>query len=98
MIGSVHGRRSMGCAPPRSRRRCSCGCGARATHVGFGDGVALMRGCELYVRRWVRRGAKVSHETIRARERLRFFLCRPSREFEDMHRGMEALRRRREEG
>jgi hypothetical protein len=39
-----------------SRRRCHCGCGVRATHVGCANGVALMSGCELSVRRWVRTG------------------------------------------
>lgn len=41
---------------PRSRKRCYCGCGGKATHVGRGQGCAMMGGCELYVRRWVRDG------------------------------------------
>lgn len=53
--GSVDGHRAMIPVLPRSRRRCSC-CGARATHIGLGDGVALMSGCEMSVRRWVRDG------------------------------------------
>lgn len=39
---------------PRSRRRCHCGCKRRATHTGKANGVALMKGCELSVARWVR--------------------------------------------
>jgi hypothetical protein len=39
---------------PRSRSRCSCGCGHRATHVGVANGFAMMSGCDLRVRRWVR--------------------------------------------
>lgn len=54
--GSAGGSRSMIRARPTSRRRCSCGCKGRATHVGLGDGVALLSGCELLVRRWVRGG------------------------------------------
>ena len=54
--GSVDGSRSMVSAPSRSRRRCGCGCKGRATHVGLGDGLALMSGCEMKVRRWVRDG------------------------------------------
>jgi hypothetical protein len=38
----------------RGRRKCSCGCGKRATHKGFANGICLMSGCELAVRRWVR--------------------------------------------
>lgn len=41
---------------PRSRRKCVCGCNTRATHAGAANGVALMSGCELHVRRWVRDG------------------------------------------
>lgn len=54
--GSANGSRSMVSAPSRSRRRCGCGCKGRATHVGLGDGMALMGGCEMRVRRWVRDG------------------------------------------
>ena len=54
--GSVNGHRAMIRTPSASRRRCSC-CGKRATHVGLGDGVALMSGCEMRVRRWVRDGS-----------------------------------------
>lgn len=39
-----------------SRRRCRCGCKGRETHHGRANGVTLMGGCELYVRRWVRDG------------------------------------------
>jgi Lon protease-like protein len=55
-FGSADGSRSMVAAPSTSRRRCGCGCSGRATHTGLGDGVALMGGCEMRVRRWVRDG------------------------------------------
>ena len=55
-FGSVDGSRSMVNCLPRSRRRCGCGCKGKAAHVGLGDGMALMMGCELRVRRWVRDG------------------------------------------
>ena len=54
--GSADGHRTIIEAPKTSRRRCGCGCGMRATHTGLGDGLALMGGCELKVRRWVRDG------------------------------------------
>lgn len=53
--GSVNGHRTLTTTPPTSRRRCAC-CNRRSTHVGLGDGVALMSGCEMTVRRWVRDG------------------------------------------
>lgn len=59
-VGSVRGLRCMRPVPPTSRRRCSCGCKRRATHFGLGDGVALTRGCEFYIRRWVRDGIKTT--------------------------------------
>lgn len=40
----------------KGRRRCRCGCGRASTHYGRANGVTLMRGCELRVRRWVRDG------------------------------------------
>lgn len=39
---------------PRSRRRCYCGCGRRATHSGYANGISLIDGCELSMRRWAR--------------------------------------------
>lgn len=38
----------------RRLRKCSCGCGQKATHSGMANGVALMSGCEISTRRWVR--------------------------------------------
>lgn len=57
-VASVHGKRAMWPVPSTARRRCGCGCKKRATHFGGNNGIALMRGCELYVRRWVRDGSK----------------------------------------
>lgn len=42
--------------PPKSRRKCRCGCDRRATHMGMVNGVGLVTGCELRVRRWVKTG------------------------------------------
>ena len=42
------------------RSKCYCGCNGRATHNGLGQGAAMMNGCELSVRRWVRDGAAAS--------------------------------------
>ena len=39
---------------PRFRRRCSCGCKQRATHLGMANGICLVQGCELSIKRWVR--------------------------------------------
>lgn len=36
------------------RRRCGCGCKTRRTHRGMANGVCLITGCELLIRRWVR--------------------------------------------
>ena len=41
---------------PTSRKRCSCGCNKRSTHLGRANGVGMMSGCELVVRRWVKNG------------------------------------------
>lgn len=43
---------------PARKRRCSCGCEQKPTHLGMANGVALIAGCELSVRRWVRDGSK----------------------------------------
>lgn len=37
------------------RRLCQCGCRRRATHYGCANGVVLREGCELSIRRWVRK-------------------------------------------
>lgn len=42
--------------PSKARRRCPCGCKRRATHYGRANGVTLMSGCELRVRRWIKEG------------------------------------------
>lgn len=54
-----------------SRRRCQCGCKQRATHSGEANGVVMMTGCELVVRRWVRDGpiAMVDPDTRRLQAR-----------------------------
>ena len=38
----------------RRARKCHCGCEGRETHTGCANGLALMSGCELSVRRWVK--------------------------------------------
>ena len=43
---------------------CRCGCGKRATHAGLGDGIVLMVGCLLSVRRWVRDGYPDGQESV----------------------------------
>jgi len=50
-VGSDDGVRTWTLASPRSRRRCPC-CKRRATHIGLGNGVALISGCEWRVRKW----------------------------------------------
>lgn len=57
----IHGcssfhKRYMQPVPRRSRRHCTCGCKTRATHSGMANGVCLITGCELSIRRWVRNG------------------------------------------
>lgn len=42
--------------PSKARRRCHCGCKRRATHYGCANGVTLISGCELRIRRWVKTG------------------------------------------
>lgn len=53
--GSVDGQRYMQPVPGTSRRRCPC-CKKRQTHMGMNNGVSLIGGCELRIRRWVRDG------------------------------------------
>lgn len=62
--GSVWGHRTVVPVPDFDRRRHRCGCGNKRTHVGLGDGVALMDGCEMCVRRWVRDGVNASHSAV----------------------------------
>ena len=52
--------RDMIVTPPRSRARCSCGCKGLATHFGTGNHAVMIKGCELFIRRWVRDGPSVS--------------------------------------
>lgn len=40
--------------PEGTYDRCLCGCGGPTTHVGMANGLGLIAGCELSVRRWVR--------------------------------------------
>ena len=58
MQASVFGPRAMIPVESTSRRRCHCGCKKRATHTGRNNGIALVTGCEMYIRRWVRDGIK----------------------------------------
>ena len=56
-VGGMPGQiRYMELRPKRAGRKpkCSCGCGTPKTHTGFANGVCLMGGCEMHVRRWVR--------------------------------------------
>lgn len=39
---------------PGYRRLCRCGCQTRRRFRGMANGVTLMSGCELVVRRWVK--------------------------------------------
>ena len=48
----------------KSRRRCHCGCKKVAKFMCMANGVCLGKGCEIYVRRWVRDGVNAS--TVRA--------------------------------
>lgn len=41
---------------PGGQSKCHCGCGGPKTHLGMANGVCLMSGCEMRVRRWVREG------------------------------------------
>lgn len=44
-------------SPPRGAkfsRLCRCGCGQWAKWIGLEDNVALMVGCDLMARRWLR--------------------------------------------
>jgi hypothetical protein len=40
--------------PARKRKKCRCGCERRATHLGMANGVCLVSGCEMRIRRWVK--------------------------------------------
>jgi hypothetical protein len=52
---AMHHRRYIQAIDAKSRRRCPC-CKRRATHLGMANGICLMSGCELSVRRWVKEG------------------------------------------
>lgn len=56
------GIRSVGDLPAKSRLRCEC-CKRRATHYGAADGAAMIIGCELKVRRWVKSPVE-AHKTV----------------------------------
>lgn len=43
---------------PGRKPKCNCGCGTPKTHTGFANGVCLTSGCELYVRRWVKKNGR----------------------------------------
>lgn len=36
------------------RRKCSCGCDRASSHRGMANGICLVSGCELSIRRWVK--------------------------------------------
>lgn len=40
----------------RNRRKCYCGCGGKSSHGGAANGLTLVNGCELSMRRWVKTG------------------------------------------
>lgn len=49
---------------PRKRRpgrqpKCWCGCGTDKTHRGLANGVCLISGCEMAIRRWAKEGNRV---------------------------------------
>lgn len=54
----------------RRRRKCQCGCEKRATHRGMANGVCLISGCEMYIRRWVRDGVFAC--TVAAQDSAKF--------------------------
>lgn len=39
------------------KRLCDCGCKTKATHTGLCNGVVMIAGCELSMRRWVKQGS-----------------------------------------
>lgn len=41
--------------PPKWLGKCRCGCRRRITHAAKANGIGLYFGCELSVRRWVKR-------------------------------------------
>ena len=55
-IDANYHQRTMKKLASKSRRRCYCGCGQRATHGGCAGGYGMMTGCEIVVRRWVKKG------------------------------------------
>ena len=56
-IGSaLKHKRYMDFVDKKSRKKCLCGCETRANFMGMANGVCLIIGCEIYVRRWVRDG------------------------------------------
>ncbi len=55
---SDHVRYKLALPKIKARRACSCGCDGKATHAGLANGLALTRGCELSIQRWVKTGDK----------------------------------------
>lgn len=41
---------------PGRQPKCACGCDTNKTHLGFANGVCLISGCEMRIRRWVKAG------------------------------------------
>lgn len=41
---------------PGRQPKCACGCETKKTHLGFANGVCLISGCEMRIRRWVKAG------------------------------------------
>lgn len=76
-VASADGDRYMSSVKSGRLRRCHCGCGGKATHTGSSNGLALMSGCEMSVRRWVRDPAdvyRIAHERTAAGVEIKLLL------------------------